>query len=138
MKKIQFAATLIFLTIIAPHGLAESYLLNGGQKSQIHYTLTEEIMPVAETSRLQLSFVIPQTFTSPTYQQKISDLFLHTEPTADGREETEDKRGNRVVTLFWQNPSQRIQATIEFTAHNQTTLEHMKTTAAFPRKTWPA
>lgn len=137
MKKIQFAATLIFLTIIAPHGLAESYLLNGGQKSQIHYTLTEEIMPVAGTSRLQLSFVMPQTFTSPTYQQKISDLSLHTEPTPDGREEIEDKRGNRVVTLFWQNPSQTIQAAIEFTAHNQTTLKHMKTTAAFPQKTWP-
>lgn len=71
MKKILI---ICIAFLIAVPALAENYLLNGGQRSQINYQMTQKIKPVLTTRTLVLSYVIPESFTSPTYRQKITNL----------------------------------------------------------------
>lgn len=53
---------------------AENYLLNGGQESRIEYKMVQKITPVSGTKDLILSYVIPRSFSSPSYNQVIQNF----------------------------------------------------------------
>ncbi len=111
---------------------AENYLLNGGQKSKIKYTLAQKIDPTPQTVTVDLTFVIPQTFQSPTFTQEISELkfTFSTEPTK--KDESEDQYGNKIIKYSWLNPRTSFQAGVEFLADNAVSLKKLETTAPFP------
>ncbi|MBN2091288.1 hypothetical protein JW964_16880 [candidate division KSB1 bacterium] len=131
MKKIWIG---IFLILVINFALAENYLVNGGQKSRLNYQLTQEIVPVPGMNDLELSFVLPQTFVSPTYNQQIFNLKIEFQPQPTNRKERVDQRGNKILEVNWANPNHRIKTMITFTAENHTKLEKLTSSASFPIK----
>ncbi|MGQ9560065.1 MAG: transglutaminase domain-containing protein [Candidatus Oleimicrobiaceae bacterium] len=116
----------------------ENYLLNGGQESRIAYRLSQRVQPVAETKTLLLSFVVPQSFASPTYNQSVSDLALTFKPEPSSRQEEVDRRGNRVIQVAWTSAVAEVEASVAMVAVNKTLLQPLKTQAPFPLVGLPA
>jgi transglutaminase-like putative cysteine protease len=118
-----FAAQLLF---------AENYFLNGGQNSTIQYKLIQNIEPTRETVTVTLSYVIPQSFVSPTYIQQISDfkIFFSIEPQK--KKEWADKRGNKILDYTWENPKNPFRVEISFISENSVALKPIKTQSSFP------
>ncbi|MBN2030998.1 transglutaminase domain-containing protein [bacterium] len=110
----------------------ENYLINGGQESTILYSLNQRIEPVGDTQTLKLSFVIPVSFQSPTYNQRIDNFDLSFNPSPSERKDEEDNRGNHIIRVEWKNPKQPVDATMRFTATNKTILQTIQSQAPFP------
>jgi len=129
MKKL-----ILFLIIVCTANLAfgENYLINGGQESQINYQMVQKVVPASGTKKLTLSYVEPVTFTSPTYNQKISVFNINFSQKPDKRKESLDKRGNKVIVVEWKNPVNSITTTISIKSLNLTKLQQLQTTAPFP------
>ena len=113
---------------------AENYLLNGGQNSKINYHLSQQITPTPQTISIDLIFVIPQTFNSPTYKQKIEDLNFSFTMDPEKSEQWIDKDGNKLVKYSWAKPIRSFNANISFTSYNSVSLNNITTTAPFPVK----
>ncbi len=131
MKKIMIG---IFLVLIINFALAENYLVNGGQNSRLNYQLSQEIVPVPGMEDLELSFVIPQSFQSPTYNQQISHLQINFQPQPTTKKERMDQRGNKILQVNWANLGRTIKTMITFTAQNHTKLEKLTSSIPFPIK----
>ena len=135
MKKYLIILVLLFITSAA---YSENYLLNGGQKSRIQYKMVQTVQPNPAIKTLYLSFVIPVSYQSPTYNQKIVDVNLDFSPRPDNREEYVDSRGNKVVKVSWVSPSRTISTNVSLVAENKTILQQLATNAAFPPGNIPA
>ncbi len=112
--------------------VAENYLINGGQESQINYRMVQTVDPAPGTQKLILSFVIPETFSSPTYNQNISDFEITFSLQPSTREESTDERGNKILRVSWNRPNQSVQSIIQMVARNRTALQALQTNAPFP------
>ncbi len=132
----RFAFLFITATLISI-AVAENYLINGGQESTINYRLTQRVALAGDTKSLKLSFVVPENFTSPTYNQLIENFRMNTEPRPSKQKEKRDKRGNRIIEAEWNNPSGEVDVTIAFTARNRTVLQSIASEAPFPPKEIP-
>ncbi len=128
----------LFIFAITAQGYSENYLLNGGQESKIQYRMVQTVTPKPGIQTLYLSFVVPASYQSPTYQQQIAQVNFDYTPRPDGKEEFIDKRGNKVLKLSWQKPNSVITTTIDLTALNKTLLAPLKTNAGFPPQQLPA
>ncbi len=135
MKKIITSFLLIFIISSAQ---AENYLLNGGQESRIDYKMIQTVEPRPEIQSLFLSYVIPVSYQSPTYNQTISNLKFEYFPLPSNKEEFIDKRGNKVIKLTWEKPATTIKTVISLTAYNKTLLQKIQTQASFPLGNLPA
>ena len=111
---------------------AENYLINGGQESTINYELIQRLEPTGNTKYVRMSFVIPQSFQSPTYNQRIENFKLNLNPESTKRDDRTDKRGNRIVELTWNNQKSPVNVSMTFTAVNKTVLQPIRSTAPFP------
>ena len=79
MKK--FFLVLLILVIVS-NVKAENYLLNGGQESRINYKMIQTVEPKPAIHTLYLSYVIPVSYNSPTYNQTIANVkFNYFPPT---------------------------------------------------------
>lgn len=134
----QTILLIVYICIIASMGFAENYLINGGQESQITYQMVQKVEPAQGTEKLVLSYVIPETFSSPTYVQKITSFRIEFSLPPSKREEDVDKRGNKILRHIWIRPSGAITANIQMTAKNSTGLSQIKTQASFPLINIPA
>lgn len=130
---------LIFFGVVmaAVPAFGENYLLNGGQESQIQYQMMQKIQPSAGIKKLVLSFVVPESFLSPTYNQKITDLDFNFLPPPSTREDRTDQRGNKVIEVSWKSPPGPVKTTIRLTAVNSTKLQALQTSAPFPLSDLP-
>ncbi|MDW7679010.1 MAG: transglutaminase-like domain-containing protein [bacterium] len=124
--------------LLVANAYAENYLLNGGQESRIDYKMIQTVEPKPEMHTLYLSYVIPETYNSPTYNQTISNINFEYFPRPDGKEEFVDQRGNKVIKLSWEKPRSTIKTVISLTAHNKTLLRQLETKAPFPLTNLPA
>ncbi len=129
MKRL-FAICLVLL--IAAPGFAKNYLLNGGQESEINYLMVQKVQPSSNTRKLMLSYVVPESFDSPTYRQKIKTLDFNFSPPPSNRVDKTDNRGNKVVEATWKAPSKSVTTTIRLTAMNRTDLKALQTNTPFP------
>jgi hypothetical protein len=134
MNKILGVSLFLILAIPA---YAENYLLNGRQASQINYEMIQKIRPPQGIRSLVLSYVIPKSFDSPTYSQKIKDLSLHFSPEPSKRKDRTDIRGNKVLDVTWKTPMKAATTTIRMTALNNLNLQTLKTRAPFPLSRFP-
>lgn len=135
MKKILA----VFLGIlVAVPCFAENYLLNGGQESQINYRMVQKVEPSSGIRKLVLSYVVPETFNSPTFNQKITNLDFDFSPSPSNRKDITDKRGNKVIELTWKAPSMPVTTTISLTAMNSVKLQTLQTRAPFPPSGMPS
>jgi len=130
MKKLVAALGLLFSWIAT--GLAEDYLINGGQYSQITYEMVQKVAPAPGTQKLVLSYVLPESFSSPTYRQSISAFRMDFSVPPSTQDEKVDERGNKIVRAIWNKPQSLVTSTLRFTAGNSTELKPLRTSAPFP------
>jgi hypothetical protein len=135
MKKFLFIGFILFVAFPA---YAENYLLNGGQASRIDYKMEQEVVPFPGIRKLILSYVVPQTFRSPSYNQEIKkfDVTFSVDPHI--KERVLDLRGNLLIKAIWEKPKKPIHATIEIETVNKTNLKPLQPKASFPLKDLPA
>lgn len=72
-------AVLILLILSAP-AQAENFTVKGDMDSRIHYELQHQIKAGDSMKKLLLSFVVPESFESPTYKQKIYNFDISFSP----------------------------------------------------------
>jgi hypothetical protein len=125
-------AILIGLLLWSRVCLAENYVLEGQMGSQINYELQQQVARGPGTQKLVLTFVVPETFTSPTYHQEIARFQLNFSPEPEQRGETRDKRGNQIIAATWNRPPESIAVYLSCTARNQTKLQPFRTSTPFP------
>lgn len=116
---------------------AANYLLNGGQESNINYTMTQKIEPKPNIRKLILTYVIPETFESPTFNQKIEAIDFRFSPLPADRIDREDSRGNQIIEVTWIPPLKPITTTISLQARNSVKLQDITSTASFPLQGLP-
>ena len=129
---LRYLVVLLCIPGLVSTASAENYLLNGGQRSRIVYTLKQNIRPAAGTRILRLVYVVPVSFDSPTYRQDIRHVAFDFSPTPTREIRREDIRGNRVLEAIWMEPSRPVAVSVSLTAFNSVSLDPVKTTAPFP------
>ena len=131
---------IVFLVLLGTSlfAVAENYLINGGQESQINYQMEQQVAPAPGTQKLILSYVVPSTFSSPTFNQKISQFRIDFSQNPANREEDVDARGNKIIRMTWNRPTGLINCKIALSTLNSTGLKPLKTTATFPLTSVPA
>jgi len=123
----------ICLALLLPlPAFGANYLLNGGQESDINYKMVQKIAPTPNIRRLILTYVVPKSFESPTFNQKVEDVAFRFVPTPSKRNESKDAKGNRVIEATWVPPLEPITATISLYAKNSVLLKEIASTAPFP------
>ncbi|MGH7495258.1 MAG: transglutaminase domain-containing protein [bacterium] len=140
MRRLAWAISLMLPGMLASRIepiSAENYTLAGSQKSRINYALTQRLVPLPGTKSLIISTVVPVSFTSPTYNQEVSNLKLNFSPQPTRQEEKLDTRGNKVITAVWSNPSGTVKTSVLLTATNWVQLSTLNTAAPFPPKNIP-
>lgn len=129
MKKLMSACLLMSIAVPA---FASNYLLNGEQESKINYKMVQKVQPSAGIRMLILNYVVPKTFNSPTYSQKIENLDYNFSPEPAERKDTTDDRGNKVIEVIWEAPIKPITSIMSLTATNSVKLQSLKSNAPFP------
>jgi transglutaminase-like putative cysteine protease len=120
---------ILFVLPASIHGA--NYEVTGAMGSGLRYTLQQQITDAGSLKRLELRFVMPTAYTSPTYAMTPSDIVLTFTPPARETRET-DRRGNTVVTAVWDDPPDRAEARLSFNADTRTRLDRLTTRAPFP------
>jgi transglutaminase-like putative cysteine protease len=134
MKNIGMCLGILLLAMRAE---GENYLINGGQESQIRYRLIQHVEPAPQTKSLTLSYVVPENFQSPTYNQHIDKFQLNFSVQPSKRTEETDQRGNPVVKVVWENPTAPVDVSMQFTASNTTVLKTIDSQAPYPLANLP-
>jgi hypothetical protein len=96
--------------------MAENYTLKGDMDSSVRYGLSERITAGDGIQRLVLSFVVPESFQSPTYRQEVQDFHLRFQPEAQEKTTVRDKRGNLILTAIWSRPPRVVEVSLSCTA----------------------
>lgn len=130
MKKIMFA--LLLLVFCPLPGMAENYTVEGEMGSDIRFEIRRNITLADGTTKLILSFVVPPTFQSPTYNQNVQGFELRFSPKPQEEKKTVNARGNQVVTAVWVKPPSAVDVKLAFNAANNTQLKTIDTDAPFP------
>jgi transglutaminase-like putative cysteine protease len=133
MKKIlSFLSFSLAISMTATFCLAENFTVKGDMASTIHYELQHRITAGDAMRKLSLSFVVPQSFESPTYNQQISNFKLTFSPEAQERTTKTDARGNKSILATWTAVPDKIDAVVSFDAANITGLKLIATDSPFP------
>jgi len=123
---------IILVFFLAGFTLADSYLLNGGQESVIAYEMVQKIFPDPGTKTVTVTCVVPQDFSSPTYNQKISNFSIKPSIQPASVEQLQDERGNSIRKFVWKPPFQPFDITISCKAENHVLLQELKMQSPFP------
>jgi len=130
MKKIMIVTLLLLLAAGPLRG--ENYTLKGNMDAAIHYELRERIQAGEGVKKMVLSFVVPQSFTSPTYSQKIEGFRAVFHPEPQERSEIRDKRGNLILLATWTHVPGAVDVRLSCRADSRTHLTSLETRAPFP------
>ena len=133
MKTFLFLAILLVATI----GFSENYLLNGGQNSTIQYKMTQSVEPQPGIVSIDLSYVIPESFASPTYNQEIKNFNVTFNIEPAQKNKWIDKHNNKIIKYSWSNLTQPIDVALRFEATNHVKLQKVATKAPFPLSNLP-
>lgn len=129
----KIVAAILGLALLWPvTGHTENYTLKGQMGSVIRYELQEQITAGEGIKKLVMSFVIPQTYESPTYKQEISDFDLKFTPEPQEKKAHTDGRGNQIIVATWTDPPAVIDVRLACSALNETRLKKLETSAPFP------
>jgi hypothetical protein len=138
MKNKFCAVILLGLALMVHPSFAENFTVKGDMTSTLHYELQHQIMAGDAMRKLTLSFVVPQSFESPTYKQEITDFKIRFSPEAEERSTITDARGNKTLLATWTNVPSKIDAVVSFDARNITGLKKIDSKAPFPLTDVPA
>lgn len=129
MRKILFFCLCILL---GKPAFAENYLIEGHQESRIEYRMVQTVHAGKSIDALMLTYVLPASFTSPTYRQTILSTDLHFFPEPFKKVARIDRRGNQVVEAAWKAPPPTIRVTTRLASLNRVNLAQLKISAPFP------
>ena len=131
MRKVLW---LILLLVLCRPGaaLSENLTVTGQMGSSVRYELREQVTVGLGVQKLVLSFVVPESFASPTYKQAIADFDLQFTPLPEEKKSVRDARGNQVVTATWMKLPEAIDVRMRFNALNETRLNALETQVPFP------
>jgi transglutaminase-like putative cysteine protease len=132
MRKCIAPAIMVLILLWTCPLSAENYTLNGDMDSAIRYELQEQVTANPGVKNIVLSFVVPQSFTSPTYSQDINDFKVIFNPEPQDREEKKDKHGNMVITATWSRVPNTVNVRLSCLAKSRTHLKTLSTGAPFP------
>lgn len=130
-KAVAFAA-FILLFLLNSDLTAENYTVKGEMESTIRYELQHQITAGDGMKQMSLSFVMPQTFRSPTYNQEISDFKLIFKPEPQAQKTSLDARGNRLLMATWTKIPPFVDVALSCNILNRTSLKTLETQAPFP------
>lgn len=130
MKKIL--GMLLLLVLWPLPGSAENYTVEGKMDSDIRFEIRRNITLADGITKLTLSFVVPPSFQSPTYNQDVREFELQFSPKPGEEKKTTDARGNQVITAVWVKPPKTVDVRLGFNAVNNTRLNAVDTDAPFP------
>ncbi len=117
---------------------AKSYVLNGGQKSKIKYRVVQQVKPSpVNIENIRLTYVLPQSFSSPTYKQKITEQDIVFSVPPSKVDSSHDKHGNYLVTYTWRKSIKPFTAEMTVIAENSVSLKKISSKAPFPIKKIP-
>ena len=136
MKKIVCLSIFIIFAWNCP-SFAENCTVKGNMSSQIRFELEKNITTVPGVKKTILSFVVPPSFESPTFNQNIQGFDINLSPSPTSKTTNTDDRGNQIITATWMNPPRSIDARLVFDASNTTRLKALETGASFPLKNVP-
>ncbi|MGA2333094.1 MAG: transglutaminase family protein [Syntrophales bacterium] len=131
MKKLLaaiFGMTLLWPVLSA----AENYTVKGDMGSSIRYELQEQVTAGGGIQKMVLSFVVPQSFQSPTSRQEIKEFGLAFSPEPQDKKNTTDGRGNQIVVATWIKPPDVIDVRLFCNAQSETKLPALTTQDPFP------
>jgi transglutaminase-like putative cysteine protease len=111
---------------------AENYTVKGDMGSSIRYELQEQVTAGGGIQKMVLSFVVPQSFQSPTSRQEIKEFGLAFSPEPQDKKNTTDGRGNQIVVATWIRPPDVIDVRLFCNAQSETKLPALSTQDPFP------
>jgi hypothetical protein len=129
MMKIAFLISIILLGSLS---FSQELVVQGVQESEFHFRLQQKIIPFPGINVLTVSFVVPQNFSSQTYQQTVDEINFQSLPMPIRQIEEIDERGNLVKKFEWKSPSAQVNCSISFKAQNSVKLRNLESTAPFP------
>ena len=88
MKNLISAIAIFIFMVMTSPSFAENFTVKGDMVSTIHYELHHQITAGDNMKKLTLSFVIPQSFDSPTYTQQITNFKMKFAPDAQDSKTT--------------------------------------------------
>ena len=132
MVKSLKAVLIALLMLASMPAWAENFTVKGDMASTIHYELQHQITAGDSMKKLMLSFVVPDSFDSPTYKQQITNFRITFSPEAQERKTTTDARGNKTIVATWTNVPPSLDAVVSFDAQTQTGLKAIDSNAPFP------
>ena len=115
---------------------AENYTVEGEMGSEIHFQIQRNITLANGIQKLTMSYVVPPSFQSPTYNQDVREFELIFSPSPQEKK-ARSENGNQVISATWPNPPGVIDIRLSFTATNQTHLKAIDTTAPYPLEAIP-
>ena len=131
MKKLL--GTLLCVTLSWPIlSQAENYTVKGDMGSNIRYQLQEQVTAGGGIQKMVLSFVVPQSFQSPTSRQEIKEFGLTFSPEPQERKSNTDGRGNQIIVATWIKPPDVIDVRLFCNALSETKLPALTTQDPFP------
>ena len=134
----SFKAIFVILMLLASTPLlAENFTVKGDMASTIHYELRHQITAGDSMRKLTLSFVVPESFDSPTYKQQITNFKITFSPQVQESTTTRDARGNKTIQATWMDIPPIIDAVVSFDAQTNTGLKSMQSRAPFPTASTP-
>ncbi|MDP2725399.1 MAG: transglutaminase-like domain-containing protein, partial [Syntrophales bacterium] len=123
---------LVVPLLISSPVMAENYTVKGDMTSTIRYELQQQVTAGEGMKQMSLSFVVPQTFQSPTYVQEIKDFNLLFKPEPQEKKTSADARGNRIILATWTKVPPVIDVSLSCNVLNRTGLQTLETKAPFP------
>lgn len=120
------------LFLLGNNGQAENYTVTGNMESAFRYELQHQVTPGDGVQQMTMSFVVPQTFDSPTYKQEISNFNLLLTPEPQEKTSSIDSRGNRIIVATWEKIPPLINVSLSCNAVNKTGLKTLETQSPFP------
>ena len=133
---IRFAVILMIILFPLCIG-AENFQVEGAMTSQVRYAMKQTVQTAEGIRELVMSFVLPQTFQSPTYLQEVKGYDLSFRPEPQEKKTTTDKRGNRILTARWTKIPPFIEVTQSIDVSTYTGLRTIETQAPFPLTALP-
>jgi len=131
MKKLlgTFLCVILFWPVLSQ---AENYTVKGDMGSNIRYEFQEQVTAGGGIQKMVLSFVVPQSFQSPTSRQEIKEFGLAFSPEPQERKTNTDGRGNKIIIATWTKPPEIIDVRLFCNAVSETKLPALTTQDPFP------
>jgi transglutaminase-like putative cysteine protease len=121
-----------FILFVTISSWAENYTVQGNMESQIRFEIQKNVTTVPGVQKTILSFVVPPTFQSPTFNQDIKDFDITFTPRPTNKDRSTDDRENQIITATWEKPPRSIDVRLAFNAANSTKLKTLETGAPYP------